>query len=104
MPRWPDPPAGLAEERTALAWQRSGLAFALIAALLLHAAGGGARLLFAGAAVVYVAAAVGTWRAGGLLYRLRRDGRAHGAARPLRLVTLATIGAALLAAVVAVTR
>jgi hypothetical protein len=97
MRRWTDPPDGLATERTALAWQRSGLALAVVAALLLHAAGGGWRLVFAAAAVAYAVAAVLTWRTGARLYEARSDDRApHLAPRALRLIAAATVGAALL--------
>jgi uncharacterized membrane protein YidH (DUF202 family) len=104
MRRWPDPPAGLAGERTALAWQRSGFTLVVVAALLLHAAGSGAQLVFAGAALVYAVAAVLTWLAGTRLYDRRRDGCAHVATRALRLVSAATMGAAALALVVVLTR
>jgi hypothetical protein len=101
MRRWTDPPAGLASERTALSWQRTGLAFALVAALLLHAAGSGWRLVFAGAAVAYAVAAVLTWRTGSRLYEARSDDRrSHLAPQALRLIAAATVGAALLAVAV----
>jgi uncharacterized membrane protein YidH (DUF202 family) len=103
MRRWTDPPAGLAGERTALAWQRSALVLVVVAALLLHAAGSGARLVFAGAAVAYALGAALAWRAGERLYALRADGRAHRAPRELRMMSAASVLAALLALVVALT-
>jgi uncharacterized membrane protein YidH (DUF202 family) len=97
MRRWTDPPEGLASERTALSWQRTGLALAVVAALLLHAAGRGWHMVFAGAAVAYAVAAVLIWRTGSRLYQARSDDRRpHLAPRALRLIAAATVGAALL--------
>src|SRR3954454_14975695 len=92
---------GLAAERTALAWQRMALGFTTLAALTLAAAAHrkAPGLVLPAAALFAVAAAV--W-----LHARRRVG-ASGTpttARPLGLLTAATVAAALVAAVLAVVR
>jgi uncharacterized membrane protein YidH (DUF202 family) len=92
----------MANERTALGWQRSSLTLAVIAAVLLgHAVherepGG----VFAAAAVGAGAAWVG--RLGRRLYRRRAVSVQEPAAGPLRTITLVTLLAAAIAAALVV--
>jgi putative membrane protein len=98
-PRWPDPPRGQAPARTALAWQRTGLALAVIGALCLHAAAHDLPLLFALAALAFLTGAALTWWTGTRLYRERSAGAAAVAPRALRAIALGTLAAAAIAVV-----
>src|SRR3954453_22406426 len=92
---------GLAEERTALAWQRMALGFTTLAAVALAGAAHrhAAWLVLPAVALFVVAAAV--W-----LHARRRvgDPAVRTTARPLALLAAATVAAALVAAVMAVVR
>jgi uncharacterized membrane protein YidH (DUF202 family) len=91
---------GLARERTALSWQRTAIAFAGVAGLmLLRALGSSAPGWLAVAAAVPLAAAVGAARHGRAAYAQRLAGVVAPARGPLRVVALATVVAALAAAV-----
>lgn len=92
----------LANERTALGWQRSGLSLAAIAALLLgHALAHGRPEGVVAGALAGVAAIWSTVR-GRHLYLRRARGERSVAPRSLRTLALASAGAAVLAAIVVV--
>ena len=96
----PDTPAAT-RERTSLAWQRSALAFAGLAAVVLGVAAhrNAPGLLAPSAALVAVAAAV--WRQGRRAYE-RPEVRAQP--RALALLAIATALAALVAMIVVLVR
>jgi uncharacterized membrane protein YidH (DUF202 family) len=96
------PERPLANERTALGWQRSALALAAIAAVLLghavHRSEPGGMI----AACVVAAGAGAVARAGRRLYEHRVKARQGPAAGPLGLITAVTVLAALAAAAVVI--
>jgi uncharacterized membrane protein YidH (DUF202 family) len=93
---------GLARERTALSWQRTAIAFAGVAGLmLLRAFSGTAPWVLALAAAVPLAAAAGAARHGRAAYAQRLSGIVAPARGPLRAVALVTVVAALAAAALA---
>lgn len=94
-----------ARERTALAWTRSGLNMAATGALISRGAFEG-RLdgLAIASALALAALSALTWDRGRIIYRLRRGPGAHVAVETeaFWLLTLATVGVAVLAIVVTV--
>jgi hypothetical protein len=103
MPSTADPPRdpGLASERTALAWQRMGLSFTSMAAVMLAAAAHRQVVwLLAPSAMLFVVAAA-VWR-----YARRRvgDRGLSTARRPVALLAVATAAAAVAAAAVSLSR
>lgn len=94
---------GQARERTALAWTRSALNMAATGTLIARGAFE-ARLdaLAIASAVALAALAVLTWDRGRIIYRLRRHPGGEVAVQTdtFRLLTLATVGVAVLAIVV----
>jgi len=97
MPSPPEPPPSAPGERTALAWERSALSYASLAALVLGVAAhrGLAWLVAVSAALVAVAA--GVWHHGHHAYD--RSG-VVAQPRALRLIALATALVAVAATVV----
>jgi uncharacterized membrane protein YidH (DUF202 family) len=81
---------GVQQERTALAWQRTGLSLAAAGVLYLHATVSRAWLLIPGAALLLVAAAtlLTGWRRYERLHQQLQTGAPVAAPRPL--ATLAT--------------
>jgi uncharacterized membrane protein YidH (DUF202 family) len=94
----PEPP--LANERTALGWQRSSLSLGVIATILLGHAVHVHEPAGIGAAVIVGGCALWVGRLGRRLYRSRVTAQQGPAARELRAVTLVTLLAAALAAAV----
>ena len=92
----------LANERTALGWQRSGMSLAVIAALLLGQAVHRDEPLGAAAAVAVGAAAAWAAGWGRRLYRRRADAVQGPAEHPVRTLAAVTVAAAALAAAVLV--
>jgi uncharacterized membrane protein YidH (DUF202 family) len=87
----------MANERTVLGWQRSALALAVIAALLLgHAVHRGQPVTMA-ASLLLLGAAIWVGRLGQRLYRRRRAAVLGPASRPLLAISAVTVFAALIA-------
>jgi len=101
MPPLDEQPPGVAHERTGLAWERQALAFWTLAAVTLGIAAhrNAPALLIGSAALVGVGVAV--WFTGRRAYT--RDG-VQPQAGALALIALATVLAALVAAVVVIVR
>lgn len=101
MPPLDEQPPGVARERTGLAWERQALAFWTLAAVTLGIAAhrNAPALLIASAALVGVGVAV--WFTGRRAYT--RDG-VQAQAGALALIALATVLAALVAALVVIVR
>lgn len=96
---------GLAIERTALAWTRSALALAVIAALAVRRGEQGdlPNVSYPLGGVLF-AAALGVWMFGASIYRRRSAGAADPAPRVLafKVMTIGTIAVAALAVVLAI--
>jgi uncharacterized membrane protein YidH (DUF202 family) len=94
-----------ARERTALAWTRSALNMAATGTLISRGAfEGQLDALAIASALALAALAALTWDRGRIIYRLRRVPGAHVAVKTeaFWLLTLATVGVAVLAIVVTV--
>lgn len=91
---------GLANERTALGWQRSALSLAAIAGLLLGRALAHGRAAGVVSAALGIAAAAWATLRGRRLYARRAAGGRAEAPRSLRALALCSAGAAVLAIVV----
>jgi uncharacterized membrane protein YidH (DUF202 family) len=92
---------GLAEERTALAWQRMALGFTTLAAVTLAAAAHRQALLLLVPAAALFAVAAAVWRHA---RRRMADPDVPTTARPLALLAAATAAAGLVAAIMALAR
>jgi uncharacterized membrane protein YidH (DUF202 family) len=92
----PAPPP-VANERTALGWQRSGLSLAVVAALLLGHAVRRGEPLGAVAAVLVGCGALSVGALGRRLYRARRRAPQGPAVRPLLWLMAVTVFAAAVA-------
>jgi uncharacterized membrane protein YidH (DUF202 family) len=90
--------SSLANERTALGWQRSGLSMTVIGALLLGHAIDRGEILGVLAAAGAVVGAAWTTINGRRLYVRRVAGDRHAAPRALRTLTLISAGAAIVSA------
>jgi uncharacterized membrane protein YidH (DUF202 family) len=95
----PEPPRrpSLANERTALGWQRSSLSLAVIAVLLLTHAVHRGEPLGVGAAALVACGSAWAALAGRRLYARRRRAPGGPAGRPLLVLAAVTVGAAALA-------
>lgn len=79
-------------ERTALAWNRSGLALAILGAVALRTAERTDRAALGEAmAAVSFAGAAGLWAYGDRLYRARTEGVVAGQQRAFGLLTAVTV-------------
>jgi uncharacterized membrane protein YidH (DUF202 family) len=87
----------MANERTALGWQRSALSLAVIAALLLGHAVDRGKLVTMAASIVVLLGAAWVGALGRRLYRSRRTAVQGPASGPLRGVAAVTVLAAVVA-------
>jgi uncharacterized membrane protein YidH (DUF202 family) len=87
----------MANERTALGWQRSALSLAVIAALLLGHAVDRGRLVTMAASIVLLLGAAWVGTLGRRLYRGRRTAVQGPATGPLLAVSIVTLLAAAVA-------
>jgi uncharacterized membrane protein YidH (DUF202 family) len=92
---------GLASERTALAWQRMALGFTSMAAVMLAAAAHRQVPWLVAPSVALFAVAAAVWR-----YARRRTGDrgVRTARRPIALLAIATVAAAVAAAALSLVR